>query len=179
MVYHCPRSKSGNNIEFLLNVVSYVAPIQKINWWQPSFPYTPGTRITNGGNVYVGVTVPSGGTSGGGPGPTGTGSNIPDGQVKWNYVGPGGAFTPSVAMGLMMLNKGRNPAPYVFPGNNDVASRFGYVPRIYYGTAAPTTGSYAVGDLVYNTAPTSGGVIGWVSTAAGSPGTFNGFGPIV
>ena len=67
-----------------------------------------------------------GGTSGGGPGPPGTGRNIPDGQVTLNYVGPGGALTPSVAMGLMMLNKGRNPAPYVFPGNNDVASSFGY-----------------------------------------------------
>jgi hypothetical protein len=82
----------------------------------------------------------------------------------------------------MMLNKGRSPAPFVFPGNNDAASSFGYVPRIYDGTAAPTTGIYAIGDIVYSTDPAPEGVIGWVCTAAGSSGgpvTFSGFGLII
>ncbi len=46
-------------------------------------------------------------------------------------------------------------------------------------TAAPTTGSYAVGDFVRNSTPSEAGtagskyvIIGWVCTVAGSPGTF-------
>lgn len=46
-------------------------------------------------------------------------------------------------------------------------------------TAAPTTGRYDVGDIVWHSAPaetatTAGNfvVMGWVCTAAGEPGTF-------
>jgi hypothetical protein len=44
--------------------------------------------------------------------------------------------------------------------------------------AAPTTGTWRVGDIVYNTAPASAGYIGWVCTAAGTPGTWVTFGLI-
>lgn len=47
------------------------------------------------------------------------------------------------------------------------------------GTAAPTAGTWAIGDFVRNSAPAEAGsasskyvVIGWVCTVAGSPGTF-------
>jgi len=40
------------------------------------------------------------------------------------------------------------------------------------GTAAPTTGTWVVGDICFNSAPTAGGVPGWVCTAAGTPGTW-------
>lgn len=43
-------------------------------------------------------------------------------------------------------------------------------------SAAPTTGTWAVGDIVYNDTPTSGGYIGWVCTTAGTPGTWKTFG---
>ena len=46
------------------------------------------------------------------------------------------------------------------------------------GIAAPTTGTWVLGDMVYNTAPTSGGYVGWICTAAGTPGTWRTFGPI-
>lgn len=46
-------------------------------------------------------------------------------------------------------------------------------------TAAPTAGSYAVGDFVRNSAPAEAGtagskyvVLGWVCTVGGTPGTF-------
>lgn len=46
-------------------------------------------------------------------------------------------------------------------------------------TAAPTTGSYAVGDFVSNSTPSELGaasskyvIIGWICVTAGSPGTF-------
>lgn len=44
--------------------------------------------------------------------------------------------------------------------------------------AAPTTGTYAVGSIIYNTAPASGGYIGFVCTVAGTPGTWQTFGLI-
>lgn len=40
------------------------------------------------------------------------------------------------------------------------------------GTAAPTAGTYAVGDRVFNSAPASGSPKSWVCTVAGSPGTW-------
>ena len=46
-------------------------------------------------------------------------------------------------------------------------------------TAAPTTGSYALGDFVRNSSPSELGsasskyvIIGWICIASGSPGTF-------
>ena len=48
--------------------------------------------------------------------------------------------------------------------------------RIFSGTAAPTTGTWKKGDIVFNTAVTAGGKVGWVCTTAGSPGTWKTFG---
>ena len=45
-------------------------------------------------------------------------------------------------------------------------------------SAAPTAGTWAVGDVVWNSAPTAGGTIGWVCTTAGTPGTWKTFGAI-
>ena len=49
---------------------------------------------------------------------------------------------------------------------------------ITYGTAAPTTGTWRVGDKVINSAPTASGYIGWVCTTAGTPGTWKTYGAI-
>lgn len=50
--------------------------------------------------------------------------------------------------------------------------------RHYYGTAAPASGTWAVGDIVYNTAPAVTEFAGWICTVAGTPGTWNGFGSL-
>lgn len=50
--------------------------------------------------------------------------------------------------------------------------------RMVDGTAAPTTGTWQVGDQIRNTAPASGGFIGWVCTSGGTPGAWRGFGTI-
>jgi hypothetical protein len=47
-----------------------------------------------------------------------------------------------------------------------------------FGAAAPVSGAYVVGDIVYNSAPVAGGTIGWVCVTAGSPGTWKTFGAI-
>lgn len=46
------------------------------------------------------------------------------------------------------------------------------------GTAAPTTGTWAVGDKVWNSAAAASGTVGWVCTTAGTPGTWKTFGTI-
>ncbi|MCO0597361.1 right-handed parallel beta-helix repeat-containing protein [Peribacillus butanolivorans] len=45
-------------------------------------------------------------------------------------------------------------------------------------TAIPTTGTWEKGQILYNSAPTAGGKLGWVCITAGSPGTWKGFGAI-
>jgi len=46
------------------------------------------------------------------------------------------------------------------------------------GTAAPATGTWSVGDTIWNTNPSAGGTMGWVCTTAGTPGTWKTFGAI-
>lgn len=50
--------------------------------------------------------------------------------------------------------------------------------RHFTATSAPTTGTFQVGDIVWNTTPAASGTIGWVCVTAGSPGTFKTFGAI-
>jgi hypothetical protein len=51
-------------------------------------------------------------------------------------------------------------------------------PISWHDSAIPTTGTYAKGDVIYNTNPTPGGYMGWTCTTAGSPGIWKGFGLI-
>lgn len=52
--------------------------------------------------------------------------------------------------------------------------------RKYVGNsdAAPTTGTWNRGDILYNTAPSASGKVGWVCTTGGTPGTWKAFGDI-
>lgn len=45
-------------------------------------------------------------------------------------------------------------------------------------TAAPTIGDWVRGDIIYNSAPSAGGKIGWVCVTSGSPGVWKAFGVI-
>lgn len=45
------------------------------------------------------------------------------------------------------------------------------------GTSAPASGTWALGDIVYNTSPSgAGSAVGWINTTAGTPGTWTPFG---
>ncbi|HEX7050656.1 MAG TPA: glycosyl hydrolase family 28-related protein [Longimicrobiales bacterium] len=50
--------------------------------------------------------------------------------------------------------------------------------RIAYSPSPPPDGVWGVGDIVYNTAPTPGGFVGWVCVETGRPGVWKGFGRI-
>jgi hypothetical protein len=66
--------------------------------------------------------------------------------------------------------------------NPSVATAYGvYSPvRHYYGTAVPATGTYGVGDIVWNTNPASTTTTpaGWICITAGTPGAWRRFGHV-
>lgn len=55
----------------------------------------------------------------------------------------------------------------VLPGGKTIAA------------SAPASGTWVIGDIVYNTAPAAAGYIGWICTAAGTPGTWHQYGAII
>ena len=65
---------------------------------------------------------------------------------------------------------------YMLSGSGTAAT--GNIGKILWQNTYPTTGTWIVGDIVYNTAPTSGGNIGWVCTTSGTPGIWKTFGAI-
>lgn len=54
----------------------------------------------------------------------------------------------------------------------------GRIAKVFWDSAAPTTGTWDVGDIVWNTSPAPSGNIGWVCTTVGTPGTWKTFGAI-
>jgi lysophospholipase L1-like esterase len=58
------------------------------------------------------------------------------------------------------------------PGTWVAEADLGTDRRIFSGTAAPTTGTWSAGDVVFTTAPAAGYVIGWACITGGSPGTW-------
>lgn len=61
-----------------------------------------------------------------------------------------------------------------FSNYNPSGAMVNYENLIVVGRAAaiPTTGTYAVGSIIYNSAPTAGQPPGWICTVAGTPGTW-------
>jgi hypothetical protein len=50
--------------------------------------------------------------------------------------------------------------------------------RLFSSSSVPTTGTGAVGDIAFNSAPASGEPLGWVCVGAGTPGTWMGLATI-
>lgn len=63
----------------------------------------------------------------------------------------------------------------VFGGGNTSSTSSRYE---ILGTSAPGSGTWRVGDTVWNTGAAAGGSAGWYCTAAGSPGTWVSFGAL-
>jgi hypothetical protein len=90
--------------------------------------------------------------------------NIPNGET--------------VTLGEFAVHRGPKALPFTFPLNPVQGMTCTENRPVLLGTAAPTSGSWKVGDIVYNSAPRSRGYIGWVCVTSGSPGTWKGFGAI-
>ena len=57
-------------------------------------------------------------------------------------------------------------------------TKIGYLTKILYDDAAPTSKDWVVDDVIMNIAPAAGGNMGWVCVVAGTPGTWKEFGAI-
>lgn len=91
---------------------------------------------------------------------------------KYAYVAAGSNPVPNGSFGEFSQ-------PYkVRVFNNNVRTDVRGGKTNIFDTAAPVSGTWAVGDIVWNTTPTAGGYIGWVCTAGGTPGTWKTFGAI-
>jgi hypothetical protein len=99
----------------------------------------------------LGLTIPVGGTT---PGAT-------------NNTTPG-TYPYIEAVNLELIDS------LVYSANNPPPG-----PSFTVNVTFPTTGGpYALGAIVWNSNPIPGGIVGWVCTTAGSPGTWKAFGPI-
>lgn len=68
---------------------------------------------------------------------------------------------------------------YIVGVNGTLASVYDLGRRLVQrASAAPLSGTYEVGDIVWNTSPTAGGSVGWICTTSGTPGTWKTFGAI-
>jgi hypothetical protein len=90
-------------------------------------------------------------------------------RLSGNYVD--GSTPPFPTTGTVTLDALRN-AGVLSESNNSWNS------RIVWRGAAPTAGTWGVGDIVYHSAPAASGNIGWTCVAGGSPGTWKTFGAI-
>lgn len=88
-------------------------------------------------------------------------------DLAWTYANSG---TPT---NWAFRLTGEGTASAVGSRRIDFPNGFGLADKkVLSGTAAPTTGTYAVGDMVFNSAPAAGGVPGWTCVSAGTPGTW-------
>jgi pectate lyase-like protein len=97
-----------------------------------------------------------------------------DGYAFSGYAGRGVAFSfygvpesATLYVSHIALHHGRGAKQWTYPGN---ANSQDLVISEYWAVAAPSSGTYAVGDIVWNSTPSSGNPVGWVCTAA--PHTF-------
>jgi Pectate lyase superfamily protein len=116
-------------------------------------------------------------------------------KVRGNIVVRGNIFKSSSSVQYAVQLSNPEPGANLYESGNvfDLNATSGFVTypvsgwtkymsqgskRIHYAAAAPTTGTWEVGDITFNSNAASGSNIGWVCTAAGTPGTWSTFGPI-
>lgn len=91
-----------------------------------------------------------------------------DGTYKvTNYSNPAASVSILATCGF---NAGGKIITEWFTSNTYVVTAVGNVQS--YGSAAPASGTWVQGDIVWNTAAASGGAPGWMCTAGGTPGTW-------
>lgn len=92
-------------------------------------------------------------------------------------------WRPGIYARFNSIDSRPNGASGAFQGGNIDFTTYPFGARegnsvVVYGSAAPSSGTWAIGDKVINSAPPSGGYLGWVCTSAGEPGDWNGYGTI-
>lgn len=108
------------------------------------------------------------------PGTKYTGTNFidsPSSSIKWwTWSAPAGGSAGYLGEGTP--NERAAPFLSVIKGGGSPFLGYYGTADTYWGTAAPTTGTYKRGDRVFNGSPTVGQPKSWVCTVAGTPGTW-------
>lgn len=89
----------------------------------------------------------------------------------------GGAGAKQIVVDAFVISIGDAPSTAVY-GHGEFNRMLLAGQEITTGTAAPVAGANRTGAIVINSAPTSGGRLGWVCTAGGTPGTWAEFASI-
>jgi hypothetical protein len=90
----------------------------------------------------------------------------PTGRSIWISSGSDNViYSNDLSQGSRLLDSGTNT---LYSGRT----------RKYEGVAAPLTGTWNAGDIIYDITPSASGHIGWVCVTAGTPGTWKTFGTI-
>jgi parallel beta-helix repeat protein len=71
-----------------------------------------------------------------------------------------------------------NAAAQILSDTTAYRNRFKVKNTVFYGSAAPTKGTWEKGDIMYNSMTLTTAYVGWICTSAGTPGTWKSFGAI-
>ena len=100
------------------------------------------------------------------------------GVLFWDNTTPQGT-SGRISSGATVKFYGKNNTKLNSNYNSQISTKFftgqGDL-SIAYASSAPTAGSWKVGDIVYNTTPSNGGVLGWSCVSATGSGTWMPFG---
>ncbi|WP_441373563.1 hypothetical protein [Acinetobacter lwoffii] len=101
-----------------------------------------------------------------------------DGVLFWGNTTPTGT-SGRISSGAVVKFYGKNNTKLNADYNSQIINKFfagqGDL-SIAYASSAPVTGTWKVGDIVYNTTPSNGGVLGWSCVNASGSGTWIPFG---
>jgi hypothetical protein len=98
-------------------------------------------------------------------------------DIDWNYANS--TIIYKITGPNTALQFGRSSTqPHSFVTDKLLVGNGGGARRFTASNAAPSTGDWAIGDFVINTAAAVGGNFGWYCTVAGTPGTWVPIGPV-
>ncbi len=100
-------------------------------------------------------------------------------DFRWDYNNGGSTVAFGITGASTAVQAGTGAAvPHLFHTPRLGLGSGANIRRQTNGTAAPTSGAWARGDIVWNVSPAAGGFAGWICTATGTPGTWKTFGAI-
>jgi hypothetical protein len=92
--------------------------------------------------------------------------------------GAAGTVTDSYVVGNNIYVDMSTSLTGVSTRNAQVVRPLESINKAYFHNEAPSSGTWATGSIVWDSAPSAGGTIGWVCVTGGTPGTWKTFGTI-
>ena len=162
---------SGNSINWIRQHGIWITNTANKNMIVGNYINTVNTYYTVDGTIYNGIQIDSGCIS----------NNVTSNKISQNLAGGmqyginnlgnsnlffSNDFYSAWGSGTNDFNIGSTVVAY--GQTNAIESQA----RVAYFNAAPTTGTWSRGDIVWNTQPVAGGTPGWMCVTAGTSGTW-------